>query len=289
MKKSVLLLLALVFVSGAKAQEENKTQTVGAAQETVDSLAAVVNALTAQVAQAEEDRTSEKIWRRKKYFYLGIGGTSLEMETPEGLIAPYKSQASFGLTFGKTFYLHKKPLAGLVKFGLDWTWMDLSYARYKKGSGFDMNGLLGNLGDYEDWDDWDDWDDEDEDLSDRLNVGMHQLEYGMGIGPSVTVTPFRPLGIDALNYVKVSAFFHWQPSYSAVINSEDGETNLNHGYCNFFKFGLGLSWKVLTIGYEHRWGSAKYNSQIFDDNELNSGDKMNHKTTNNRFVIGFRF
>ena len=42
-----------------------------------------------------------------------------------------KSDFGAAIVWGKTYYLHKKPLAGMIKFGIDWSWMDLNYAQYK--------------------------------------------------------------------------------------------------------------------------------------------------------------
>lgn len=284
MKKSLLLLFALVLTAGANAQE-NETAGAGSMQETIDSLRQTVNALTAKTAQIEENQKNEKIWKRRRYFTVGFGSTDLDIDK-----LSYNTNTAFSLTWGKTFYLHKKPLANMVKFGLDVTWIDLNYARYKKGSGVKFNEDFLNPSDDDYNDGYDDFD-PDQDILDQFDLGMHQIDASMlCFGPSVTVTPFRLLDINALNCLKASAYFHYMPTYSAVIISENDETKLNHGYCSFFKFGLALSWKLLTIGYEHRWGSAKYNSEMFDGSEFGNGaDKLKHTTKNNRFVIGFRF
>lgn len=318
MKKILLLIAVALCGANANAQQTDSVRT-DATQQTIDSLRQAVSELHEQAGQAEEDRQTERIWKRKKFMTIGIGKTNLDIEDPEYGLLPYKSQAAFSFTWGKTYYLHKKPIAKMVKFGLDLTWMDINYARYKKGKGLkfnipsdeDFDDYIG--GDYPGYDgEYPGYDDED--LL-NINLGMHQVEVGVGIGPSVTVTPFRPLNIKALNYVKLATYFHWLPSYSGVIRTRDGETVMNpstgmyeegenetvvnHGFCNFFKFGIGLSWKALTIGFEHRWGSAKYNTESFSDsdfgeNGFGGGDddadiKMKHSTKSNRFFIGLRF
>lgn len=325
MKKTLFLLVLALTGLHVNAQEADSTVT-DRSQQTIDSLRQAVSDLNQKTAQMEEDRQMEKVWKRRKWMTLGTGKTNLDIEDPEYGTLGYSSQAAFSFSFGKTYYLHRKPIAKMIKVGLDVTWLDLNYARYKKGKGLKFNmpsegdfddylgGLPGNGG-YDDDYDYPDYDEED-----LLNIdlGMHQVEAGVGIGPSVTVTPFRPLNISALNYVKLAAYFHWMPSYSGVIRTRDAEpvwndmanafeeaeseTVVNHGFCNFFRFGLSLSWKALTIGYEHRWGSAKYNTEGFSDSDF-SGDgfgggasedydgdvKMKHSTKSNRFFIGFRF
>lgn len=72
------------------------------------------------------------------------------------------SDVAAALTVGHTFYLFKsRPLGGMVRFGVDATWIDVNYAYYDLSSGSTTSG------------------------SDRV----HQLELGMQVGPSVTVTP----------------------------------------------------------------------------------------------------
>lgn len=312
MRKTLLTIVLALAGIGAGAQQADSTRTA-AMQQTIDSMKQVLSEQTKKAEQMETDHETERIWKRRGFMTVGIGKTSLDIEDPEFGKLGYKSQFAAGFTWGKTYYLHKKPIANMVKIGLDATWMDVSYARYKKGK-----GLKFNIPDEDDFDDiydggYDDYEDYDEELAD-IDLGMHQIEVGMGIGPSVTVTPFRPLNIKGLNYLKVAAYFHWMPSYSAVLRTREAqsifdettgmtretekETLVNHGYCNFFKFGLSLSWKALTIGFEHRWGSAKYNTESFDDVEDSfggSGDgeesspKMKHSTKTNRFFIGLRF
>lgn len=86
-----------------------------------------------------------------------------------------------GLTIGHTFYIMKdKPVANMIRFGIDATWFDLNYAGYKM--------------DY--------WSLEDDEM---IEEKIHQLEIGMQVGPSVTVSP-----IEGLN---INAYFRFAPSF----------------------------------------------------------------------------
>ena len=54
----------------------------------------------------------------------------------------YRIDCDFGvsLTFGKTYYLHKKPLLNMIKYGIDATWFELSYAKYSEPDVFAEGG-----------------------------------------------------------------------------------------------------------------------------------------------------
>ena len=107
----------------------------------------------------------------------------------------------------------------MIKFGIDWSWMDLNYAQYK------VEGI-------------------------RLRHGRallekaHQLEYGMQIGPSVTINP--------VHHLKVSAYFRVTPSYSMMYLNDE----FYHHYATFCNTGFAVAWKVLSVGCEWRWGQS---------------------------------
>ena len=41
-----------------------------------------------------------------------------------------KSELGFAFTSGRTYFLHGKPIAGMLKIGIDATWVDLGYTKY---------------------------------------------------------------------------------------------------------------------------------------------------------------
>ena len=82
-----------------------------------------------------------------------------------------KSDFGAAIVWGKTYYLHKKPLAGMTSSASTGR-MDLNYAQYK-------------LETY------------DYDTDVFLPEKAHQLEYGMQIGPSVTINPVHHLKVSA--------------------------------------------------------------------------------------------
>ena len=282
MKKLLLSIFAVASLSlSASAQET--VYANDSIKQRLDSLENSLSRLQAKEEVRSENEKLDKIWKRKKYTVVGFVNQNLESKEEEG--GKYKSKFGVTLQKGKTFYLHKKPLANMVKIGLDWTFVDLNFAKYKDG-----NGISFNIPSDDDFSGGDYGYDEDESGID-LDLGVMQLEYGMGFGPSVQVTPFYYLG-KGLEHIKAYTYFHVTPSYSAIIETTDDDTNFNHGYCTFFNFGVGLSYKVISIGFEHRWGTAKYNMADLDAEDAIAGgikfdDKQKFSTKSSRFFVRF--
>ena len=114
MKKFYILMILALAVSGVRAQEQTKEATT----QRLDSLQQVVDRLTTNVATLEKENLNQAIWKdRAKYFNIGYVKQTLTDKTFGGDIT---SDFGVSLSYGKTYYLHKKPIAGMIKFGLDW-------------------------------------------------------------------------------------------------------------------------------------------------------------------------
>lgn len=251
---SMFALAAFMACGIAKAQSvgvesENRRDT----SET-EMLRQEVSMLSQQVKDAKQADLSQKIWKdRAKYFNIGFVKQSL---TSKDDYIKYKSDVGVNITWGKTYYLHKKPLWGMVKFGLDWTWMDFNYVKYssveeKYAYEDDFSGYeFGNGSGYDDsfGSEWPEEGEEDF----NLDFGCHQLESAMQIGPSITVNP--------IHHLKVSTYFRFQPSASIMLLDDE----VYYGFVPFFNFGAAVAWKAISIGVEGRWGSTKYHGVSVD-------------------------
>ena len=140
----------------------------------------------------------------KKLFWLVLstviltGQSVFAQETNSETEAEWKSDFGVSLAFGKTYYLHKKPLLNMIKFGIDATWFDISYAKYSEPDAYANDGAYTRAyGDYGGYD----YDDEED-----IDLGIHQIDASMHVGPSITVNPIGDL--------KVAAYFHYVPTYS---------------------------------------------------------------------------
>ena len=282
--KLCMFLVGALGVQSVYAQENGAT---GVTQD-VDSLYNVVNELNSQLDEVKMNEKNEAVWKKRaKYFNIGyITNQELTLEDAE---SDFKWESKFGmdLNWGRTYYIPKKPLFGMLKFGIDWSWMDLNYVMYKdyedETSGMGMPS--GGSGSY--------YDEED----DELALGVHQLEYGMRIGPSITVNP--------VNHLKVGTYFHFMPSYSLILIDDE----FNHGYVSHFVFGGQVAYKAISLGVEGRWGKAKYTNLSFDDEgdygyddtmdgDLSVGDmldeaiskkKIKFRNKSFRIYLSFRF
>ena len=136
-------------------------------------------------AQSDDNRL------RKKYINLGFINTTMS----QGGQPDLKSNYGASFTVGRTFYLHKKPIAGFLRFGIDATWFDINYTNYDiKRIGY--------------------WGSEE--------YQYHQGEISMHVGPSITLTPVKQFNING--------YFRYAPSFSAMYMNDTFYGN----YATFF-------------------------------------------------------
>ena len=127
----------------------------------------------------------------------------------------------------------------MLKFGLDWSWVDLNYSKYTISESEEPGS--GSVGDI---------------MDETIDIGNHQLEYGMQVGPSITINPVHEL--------KISLYFRLTPSYSMMYLDD----SFNSNFALFYSFGGSVAWKVISVGVEGRWGQAKYNGFSLEDADL---------------------
>lgn len=264
MKKHLLFLLLFAScVTGAAS-----AQGTPASAQNVDSLQRVVTELSDRVQAAQDADRDRVVWKdRAKYFNIGYASQKLsrvDAPTAYGDAAELKSDFGVALVWGRTYYLHKKPLARMIKFGIDFSWMDINYAKYSiedhasSGSGS--------------------WTDEE------LNLGAHQIEYGLQVGPSVTINP--------VSHLKVNAYFRYVPSASLMVLEDE----VNANFASFFTAGGAVAFKVISVGVEGRWGRANYKNFALTENLDDAMDgsvietsKSKWKTGGVRVYVSFRF
>lgn len=270
MKKFVFFIFTCIFPLGIYAQD---IPADSGNVNKVDSLTRAVDELSAKMQKMEDDERDEAIWgKRRKYFYIGYMNQTLTHQDIPGL--EWKSDFGFSLGMGRTYYLHKKPLFNMLKFGLDVTWLDLSYAKYSLPKGWEEPEESGEYADDED-----------------LDLGTHQVEFGLHLGPSITLNP--------VDHLKLNGYFHFIPSGSMIVLNDEA----NISYVSNFAVGAAVSYKVISLGIESRWGKAKYSSFSVDEDaagyedmeeDLNMDDvlvkgKNRMKTKSLRFFLTFRF
>lgn len=149
----------------------------------------------------------------------------------------------------------------MVKFGIDYGFLDISYAKLKlkeDGRLYEASAVSGYddivSADYGDsyYDDYYD-DDDDDDIS--LNLGMHKLDYSLFVGPSVSVNPWK--------HLVVAAYFHVKPTASGIIEND----TFSYGFGCAMAAGVSVAYKTLSVGVEGQWCNMKYKQTSFDDEE----------------------
>lgn len=235
-------------------------------------------------------------FKRTKFFNIGYVNSTL---TPENELPMEGNYGAF-LSLGNRYWLHKQPIAGMVKIGLDAIWGDINYVNLKPNNS-DGNKVI----------DSNDPEDEDYELEgpfSEINTGSHQLEFAMGIGPAISVAPFINMG-NQLSELRGSLYCHFLPSFSMILMNQNDDLKFNYGFVPFISFGGSINWKALTFFAEGRWGSANYKMASADDLEdtidsigsedyegalgsvgnMLQFDKWSMKTSSVRFGIGITF
>lgn len=219
----------------------------------------------------------EAHWKRNKYVNIGYSAPALSIENiPEKV----KSDYSFSIVKGRTYYLHKTPLFNMVKFGLD-LGFDANTAQYNPIGG-DSEGV--DTGDSEWEGDYyypDDEEGDDNIFSDMLSGiipdKLYKAEIGIHFGPSVTVNP--------IDYLMVNAYFRYVPSYSMKLTND---LDFAGSFASYFNLGIAVSYKMISVGLEKRWGTAQFETQEID--EFGEEISVKRKWTTNcpRFYISLR-
>ncbi len=263
-------LLAVMFAAFSTTTAMAQTDSTSTAlQEKLDSLQNTVAVLQKKEDNRSKTEYDNAVWKRKAHIKIGFSTQKME-DADNAANMSYKSQMGYIFEWGKTFYLHKKPIANVMKVGLDWSWIDLSFAKYKSGTGIHINNPTGDVSDYVDGNG--NYTGGDINTGDIItgDLGVYSLSVGMSVGPSVTFSPFYGVG-KGFQHILAQTYFHVTPSYTGIIiSSKDDNTEVKSGYTTYFKWGINVSYKIISVGYEYRWGKSKFNSLALD---LNGNDE----------------
>lgn len=277
MKKLLLVFLVGTYVSfGLKANETLFDREINFKEKFVATTDAADSSASHVVTEGEATPSADYtgVWKRTKSW--GIGFVSSTLHQNGGKLG---SQFGLATDLTKTYIVTKKPILGVMNVGIDAKWFDINYVKYK-------NEVMEYYEDY-----YDDYYDDEEDF----DIGSHNLDIGMGVGPSLLIAPFSKTN-NALRDLRADLFFHFTPSFSILTLKEDGETNLYYGFNPALNFGVNIEWKMIGLGFEGRWGFPKYSNlnEMFDDFEYDdyvpSGSRSNSmKSSSFRFFIRLCF
>jgi hypothetical protein len=264
------------------------------------------------IIRMQQDVTNKKfaeshyrdVWSRKGYFNISYNSTTLtpDQSIPTGVggnvVPEFKSDWGVSLNIGRSYALHKSPIANMLQYNFDFSYIDLNVNHFKhEGDGknlYDSREVLPGTTDkfFTPW-----------------NLEKYDFNYGMSVGPSISIAPFTSTNVSGLHHIKLNAFFHvgYHVSLLYMLNDEEADMNqgddptdpiaveryekmkdnlkLDLGHGLITSFGFSVTWKFIGLGYEHRSGSLEYKSLSKNDF---SNEKYKFKSSTNRVFIQFR-
>lgn len=257
----------------------------------------------ALLAGATAAHAEKGVWDRSTHFTIGyISNSSLTNKTTD--LYHWNSHAGVSIASGHTYYFPTSEgwLNNTLKVGVDAKWFEMAYTNYK-GSNFKLNDLVDLDGINEDnWEDYipggydPDYDYTDEDYEPDIDLGVHQLDINMGVGPMISYMPFANKD-NAARFLRLNLYAHFNPGVSLLLTNEDG-VKVNTAFIPAFDFGGNVQWKSISLGCEGRWSSAKYKdlASSFDDYaDGEDGDttakpgKITYRTNSCKLYLRFYF
>jgi hypothetical protein len=203
-----------------------------------------------------------------------------------GNVGELKSDWGASIQYGRSYRLHKKPIANVATFNIDYTGIDLNVNHFKaEGLGqYDSRQKHAGEGDKKTDDDF---------YTLPWNMEKYEVNYGMALGPSLTLAPFNLLNGNGLHFIKFNVFYHIGYNVSMIYSPNDKKLDVNQselgveynkeryehmesnlkmswGHGMIQSFGVNVSWKAIGLAYEHRTGKIKYkamNTSDFGNNE----------------------
>lgn len=277
MKK--VLILSIVCLSGLKlwAQDvndnnrltnidwqEDSTEVV-----TIDDIVRTQQNITTSNFQEDHFRD---VWSRKSYVNISYNSTTLSPDekimtgVENGTVPDYSSNWGVSLKAGQSYRLHKQPIGNILQFYLDYNYVDLNVNHYEQeGNGKNVYNSNAKNSDDDHYIPW--------------NLEKYEFNYGMSLGPSISVAPFTSMGSKAAHYIKFNLYYHigYHVSLLNLVSDEKADaytsssitkseeevrknTKLNLGHGLISSIGFSVSWKFIGIGYEYRSAGLKYKS-----------------------------
>ncbi len=255
----------------------------------ISALNSRIDELTQRQTQLEQENQWEKVWKRKKYWKIGVAFP--DVERTDGTSMEWKTDFSVFMQRGKSAYLHSKPIAGIMKFAIDFGFVDLTYSKLKfdtpklQGNG-SQTGNTGNSGSGNGFDDIESGSPDGSILDMAgIKLGMHKIDYALHVGPSLSINP--------VDYLIVHTYFHVKPIASGIIEND----KFSYGFGVATEAGLSLSYKTISLGAEWNWSKLEYKQASFDEDEgdeedggsIFSTEKFKLKNVCPRVYIAFRF
>lgn len=315
MKKLLLSCMALATALLAAAQDIPDNALVLDAAEDTTQVITVQDIIEVQEVVTSSNSNAahfNKVWSRNSFFNLNYNSAKLTPKEPvelgcdynNGVAPEFKSDWGAALVLGHTYCLHKKPIANIVQINLDYTYIDLNVNHYKaedadkvynSNSQWQAPNENGSTTDYY----YTPW-----------CYEKYEANYGMSLGPSITVAPFTYLNVPQLHFLKLNIYYHIGYHVSLLWMQNDKKKDFNYSSsstadynkANFEKvdnalkmdwghglstaFGFSLTWKSIGVGYEIRSGKFDYKAMQSD---VFGKKKNKFDATTSRVYLSIRY
>lgn len=284
--KAFIIAASMTCACTAQAQDINSIPNLDLEEDStgVASVSDIVKMQQEVLSNKQAGKHFQNVWKRRSFF--NMSWTESKMKCEDKTIGEFKSDWGVTLQSGTNYRLHKKPIAKMINIALDYSWLNLNVNHIKAGEpavtedgkkylydSTDRNVVPGG----------------ESGKTDEYYVYPWKLEkyeanYGMTLGPSITIAPFVPLGVKQLDYLKIQAYYHigYAASFLYTLNKEEFDKNqptnqtadnrqaaedyktmennlkLQWGHGMTSTFGFNIFWKRVGIGYEHTTGTFKY-------------------------------
>lgn len=301
----------MLMVLAVSAQEPQAVAIVlDAAEDTthVTTIADIIEVQEMVNSRQSSDSHFTKVWSRTSFFNIGYNtSATLQPNQKEPVCAglyesspveKYASSWGADITLGHNYRLHKKPIANIVQFNLDWTFININANHYDNDGGvklYDSSLMWETTADngtavfyqYLPW-----------------NVEKYDVSYSMAIGPSVTLAPFTYVNVPALHFLKFNIYYHIGYGVSLLVFNADKKYDANpsvdsniyatdesnfvmawgHGLTS--TFGLSMSWKSIGLGWETVTAKSGYQPLLKD---TYGSEAYKFKTANSRIYLQIRY
>lgn len=295
--KAFIIAASMACACTAQAQDINSIPNLDLEEDStgVASVSDIVKMQQEVLSNKQAGKHFQNVWKRRSFFNMSWTESKMKYKGDKKKgndIGDFKSDWGVTLQSGTNYRLHKKPIAKMINIALDYSWLNLNVNHIKDADHEDgeflynstkRNVVSGESGKT------------DEYYVYPWKLEKYEANYGMTLGPSITIAPFVPLGVKQLDYLKIQAYYHigYSASFLYTLNKEKFDENQNPSQSNAdaYKdyntmkdnlklqwghgmtstFGFNIFWKRVGIGYERTTGTFKYKN-------FNTGDFGREKT-----------
>ena len=291
--KAFIIAASMACACTAQAQDINSIPNLDLEEDStgVASVSDIVKMQQEVLSNKQAGKHFQNVWKRRSFF--NMSWTESKMKCDDKGIGEFKSDWGVTLQSGTNYRLHKKPIAKMINIALDYSWLNLNVNHIKAEDPKSEKGIEGKYlynstvkkvvpGESGKTDEY---------YVYPWKLEKYEANYGMTLGPSITIAPFVPLGVKQLDYLKIQAYYHigYAASFLYTVNKKEFDQNqtlkqtgdnrqayedyntmknnlkLQWGHGMTSTFGFNIFWKRVGIGYERTTGTFKYKNFNTDD------------------------